>query len=498
MKKVISLLMGVMATLQLTAQIPDQRKVKLSSSNVYGLLLKETQNQKILMVAREAFSTNHLSLTEWNGTQVWTLSENDFISDLTDMDFGETASGIIYFLDEEIGNVNTRLNLHTVDASGNTLLNMDYDPTTYLFQANIEDYQTDFLINYVYYEHNSLFKVDASGNILWTYSAPRDTVNNTYWNKSAMHVLSNGYTVIATTSGADMLISCISSTGVQLWSKLYSNTFPFQNISVTSNSLNEIIVASENNNMLYLTKLDISGFIFFNKNFTYNTTSYARISPGKISCTSDDKIITTSQYANVSGNDTLYKPLIAVFDPQGDFIKAVEITVEGSAIHTMMDNDSIIISTWDSKFFVTDTTLTLTCQSQPFTLIPATVVPFTILNAATLANPVIASSTGLSYSSGPPLIHDLYCETLSDNDVNEEKNIYRVYPNPVLSGGMLSVESKELLKEITLRDATGKLIQRFDHQKRNATLKLPSIEKGIYFLHLTTDKNISVEKIMIY
>lgn len=60
-----------------------------------------------------------------------------------------------------------------------------------------------------------------------------------------------------------------------------------------------------------------------------------------------------------------------------------------------------------------------------------------------------------------------------------------VYPNPVLSGGTLTLKTKGLADEALLRDITGKLIARFSRENlAEGKVLIPGVRPGVYLLQL--------------
>ncbi len=88
---------------------------------------------------------------------------------------------------------------------------------------------------------------------------------------------------------------------------------------------------------------------------------------------------------------------------------------------------------------------------------------------------------------------------------NPDTGDFRVYPNPSFVGGRIYVDgltAEEQVNMITLFDINGKLV--FEHQvERTNSLKndgvlLKNVARGIYFVHLNTDLNMYVDRIIIH
>jgi hypothetical protein len=69
-----------------------------------------------------------------------------------------------------------------------------------------------------------------------------------------------------------------------------------------------------------------------------------------------------------------------------------------------------------------------------------------------------------------------------------------IYPNPTL--GLVNVKSKEKINTISISNIVGKQIL-FTEDFRGNTIDLSSLDKGIYFISISTDKGMHIEKIIL-
>lgn len=85
------------------------------------------------------------------------------------------------------------------------------------------------------------------------------------------------------------------------------------------------------------------------------------------------------------------------------------------------------------------------------------------------------------------------------NPVEHQKNEPKLFPNPLPQGSTLSIQAEDLEAKILIVDLSGKMLidkQVFFNAGR-ATLDQLQLQKGIYFLHLLSDKNHSVKKLIV-
>ncbi|MFL9836542.1 T9SS type A sorting domain-containing protein [Flavobacterium sp. ST-75] len=85
-------------------------------------------------------------------------------------------------------------------------------------------------------------------------------------------------------------------------------------------------------------------------------------------------------------------------------------------------------------------------------------------------------------------------EGLMGLDDFEKDNSVKVYPNPVKD--VLSVEGDVNLRSVSLYDIQGRLLQTMMPNDVQTTLDISMRAKGIYFLKITSDKGVKVEKVI--
>ncbi|MFW6276202.1 MAG: T9SS type A sorting domain-containing protein, partial [Bacteroidota bacterium] len=85
--------------------------------------------------------------------------------------------------------------------------------------------------------------------------------------------------------------------------------------------------------------------------------------------------------------------------------------------------------------------------------------------------------------------------------ISDDNSDVLVYPNPVSSGGKLSIDIKNENYTITgaeLLDLTSNIIQRYETTPGGRqSINLAGIAPGVYFLKLSTNKGIIVKKLVV-
>jgi hypothetical protein len=106
--------------------------------------------------------------------------------------------------------------------------------------------------------------------------------------------------------------------------------------------------------------------------------------------------------------------------------------------------------------------------------------------------------TGLSYTNDQfdwttQYLSDLI---LSDQSISSE-NIIEIYPNPVISGEMLTVEGADF-KEYAIISAIGQIVQNgILSLSESQVITLENVPAGIYLLYLKSDKEVLTRKIIV-
>ncbi|TCN59514.1 T9SS C-terminal target domain-containing protein [Flavobacterium circumlabens] len=111
------------------------------------------------------------------------------------------------------------------------------------------------------------------------------------------------------------------------------------------------------------------------------------------------------------------------------------------------------------------------------------------LTSASSANNTLSSKTSSNIS-------DLNPKDLLENNPSAER--FAIYPNPVKSGGTLNIQSndKEIF-DVSIIDLNGKVVYSELNSNNSALLKVPNLNKGLYFLRLTSANKVKIKKIFI-
>ena len=84
-------------------------------------------------------------------------------------------------------------------------------------------------------------------------------------------------------------------------------------------------------------------------------------------------------------------------------------------------------------------------------------------------------------------------QALSNPDYQTDASI-SVYPNP--SNGNVNINCNNNIKSIQLFDVQGRLLETDLINQTNTVIDISGKSKGVYFLKITSDKGIGVEKIV--
>lgn len=96
------------------------------------------------------------------------------------------------------------------------------------------------------------------------------------------------------------------------------------------------------------------------------------------------------------------------------------------------------------------------------------------------------SGTGLDYATLKYALSSIVEE--SDNNRLNSNNVI-IFPNPVKS--MIYVNSQAAVKSIEIFDVSGKLVKKADVTSQPISIKLDGIRKGVYFIHVQTNNNLT-------
>ena len=79
----------------------------------------------------------------------------------------------------------------------------------------------------------------------------------------------------------------------------------------------------------------------------------------------------------------------------------------------------------------------------------------------------------------------------------EKESTLSIYPNPT-STSVVQIDVKEdVLKTLELYSYQGRNIENITFDKNKNTLQLNNVAKGLYFLHVITNKGKTVKKLVI-
>ncbi|MFV5703333.1 T9SS type A sorting domain-containing protein [Flavobacterium sp. XS2P12] len=107
-----------------------------------------------------------------------------------------------------------------------------------------------------------------------------------------------------------------------------------------------------------------------------------------------------------------------------------------------------------------------------------------------------ASTTTLSSKKSKNLTSTLNTDT--SKNISSKEN-FIVYPNPVKSGTELNIRSKEALPfDVVIVNLDGQVVySQLNNHDNLVTVRVPNLNKGIYFLKTTNTISTRIQKILI-
>ncbi|WP_298139091.1 T9SS type A sorting domain-containing protein [Flavobacterium sp.] len=108
----------------------------------------------------------------------------------------------------------------------------------------------------------------------------------------------------------------------------------------------------------------------------------------------------------------------------------------------------------------------------------------------------VSKQANIFFDYNAPILTNMENTTFQalNNDEFEKDNLIAIYPNP--TEGNININSNFNIKSIELYDVQGRLLQTKLINETISTINISDKSNGIYFLKITSDKGIKVEKIM--
>lgn len=113
-----------------------------------------------------------------------------------------------------------------------------------------------------------------------------------------------------------------------------------------------------------------------------------------------------------------------------------------------------------------------------------------------IAGNTVTNKADIFFDYNAPIATNIASTTfqnLSINEINLDKSV-AVYPNP--TNDVINIQSENTITSIQLLDIQGRLLVAKISDELNEVIDLTSKSAGIYFMKITTDKGIKVEKIV--
>ncbi|MBI3510637.1 MAG: T9SS type A sorting domain-containing protein [Bacteroidetes bacterium] len=341
-----------------------------------------------------------------------------------------------------------------------------------------------------------LIKVDLLGNLVWQRELDHPTGARA---TGIVSTLTNGCVVtgnivLPSFGYAQLLLTCIDSSGLPLWSKgihAFSYVYGYSICKTQNNGYAACgdIQDSFGLSQTYITSVDSSGNIIWSKILKTN----AGCDGDAISETSDHGLIITGASGSPAGNLFAENDDITKLDSSGnvqwfkeyggdgnstDWGNAIEQTADGGFLNGGYSGMGM---SGAGYFIKTDALGNIPCNGYPGTYVFANEnvtqtsfnIPFQNLNSA------VQNANVLAFDFTCPIIDPC---TLGIDVTQNSQNSPLVFPNP--SSGKFTFQNLSPGNKIEIYDLTGRIILQKTIRSANETFDLSENESGIYFYHI--------------
>jgi len=291
------------------------------------------------------------------------------------------------------------------------------------------------------------------------------------------------------------------STGVANWS--YTNLLPFEsrNIHVTLNVNSPVETPAVNNGDLLIFSASITPIIGddlpLDNSFTYNQRVVGSYDPNDITCLEGDVVSPTEignylhYVARFENLGTFYAENVVVrmeIDPTKYDIATLQLLNTSHPSSTRITGNIV-------EFIFEDINLAEAAGNPPVG--GHGDVLFKIKTKDNLVtNDTVLQRAGIYFDYNFPVItNDAETTFAALNNPNFElDNSVKVYPNP--SKGNVNINCNFNIKSIELYDVQGRILETNLVNDVSKTIDISTKQNGIYFIKITTEKGIKVEKII--
>lgn len=372
-------------------------------------------------------------------------------------------------------------------------------------------------------DDSGIIIVDSSGNHVWNKFFEGGNMNNCgdmadFTNLNDGGYILNGYSTIYSAGNTDFYAIRTDSLGNLLWAKSYGGLLDDASTSLAMSSGGIIIGGTTKNfgavgSDILLLKIDFSGNVIWAK--TYRTPLDESVT----------RIIKTSDGGFIVGG---YGPHVTTSSDRKGFLMKIDSTgiVQWSKSYgSSLCNDDLANlnlapdggylfsgsscsfgSSWKSYIIKTDSIGNSGCYQQNESFVVTDVTSSIITNnwspASYYDSSIISKPTSTIVTNyGDSLIAGTLCFISSVNEINQEEQNVKVYPNP--NDGNFNFECKLKLNEkgeLQIFDITGRMIQSYKLTSNNNSINLNSgtLNAGTYlYKYLVNGSVCNVDKLVI-
>lgn len=401
------------------------------------------------------------------------------------------TSGNVLWANKAGGNSQDNSNSIKTDSNRNIII-------TGSFRSSTIDFGTNSLTN-VGSSDTFIAKYDENGDLIWvkriagtSFENPNDLTIDSNDNiiitgRFGSTTMSDGTNSLSNTGVSSMFLLKYSSTGDFQWSKYWSGSSLNKGVGVTTDSLNNVILAGNYGD----TTINFDGIILncettssaivkydYNGNIIWaKTCSEGKYKVNSISSDSFGNIFLSgftlcpTLYFGISTliNSGGYDAIITKYDSSGNevFGKYVGGNLDeyGVKVTTDLNNNQILLGSFKSSSLNFGTTV--------------------ISNAGTGSNS-----------------NQIFFSKLNSSILNVENftliNSFTIYPNPIITEGNLYFNNYQNNSRIEVFDIIGKRVKMTYFSGNNYILERGNLFSGIYIVKITTENNVvSTQKIII-
>jgi hypothetical protein len=292
----------------------------------------------------------------------------------------------------------------------------------------------------------------------------------------------------------------ISNQSINMLTWNYTNLLPFETrtIDITVNIQSNVNVGDILKFNAKITP-ETSDNLPKDNSFTYVQKVANTLGQNTITCLQGETIANTDDYLhykinfeNIIEEDIKNVVIENEIDPNAFDLETIQILKSSNDVEVSLKKNIL-------KFVYQGITLRRATAGNPKTgggtggVLMKIIPKSTIISGNTLSN---NANVFFDYNApiGTNTASTLYLNsTLNIEDIKTDSSI-NIYPNPVKN--IVNINANNIIQSIQLYDAQGRLLQIKYQDKNQTNLDLSTRAKGIYFLKITTQNGVKIEKIV--